>query len=68
MRANSNKPYGEVRVLMRDGAVKYLLPARIAVGANGEPKDCMPLDYEPEIRLDRTRGNQSCVNPRHLQP
>lgn len=68
MRANSNKPYGEVRVLMRDGAVKYLLPARIAVGANGEPKDCMPLDYEPEIRFDRTSGNQSCVNPRHLQP
>lgn len=68
MNSNCNKLYGEVRVPMRDGSVKYLLPARIAVWANGEPQDCKPWDYEAEIRFDRSCGNQSCVNPRHLQP
>lgn len=66
--ANSRKPYGQVLVPLRDGTTKHLLPARVALWANGESKGCKVWEYEPETRFNRTCGNRNCVNPRHLQP
>lgn len=66
--ANKSKPYGEIRVPMRNGTTKFLLPARAALWANGEPKRCKIWNFAPETRFDRTCGNRDCVNPRHLQP